>query len=76
MSSSSQGSCIGRFLKPIDSIVFVEGILEAYLPEAELAEVRRLLYGKVPSSLSISEEAHQLAEKHGYDIQCVSTDSS
>jgi hypothetical protein len=47
-------------------------VLEAHLPEAELAEVRRLLYGKVPASLPISDDARKLAEERSYDIKYVS----
>ncbi len=46
-------------------------MLEAHLPEAELAEVRRLLYGKVPASLPISDAARQLADERQYDIKYV-----
>jgi len=55
-----------RVGKEIDSI---DAILKAYVPETELHEVCRLLYGKVPASLPLSQEAHNLAEEHNYDIK-------
>jgi hypothetical protein len=48
-----------------------DAVLEAHLPEAELAEVRRLLYGKVPASLPISDAARKLADERQYDIKYV-----
>jgi len=53
-----------------------DAVLEAHLPEAELAEVRRLLYGKVPASLPISDAARKLADERQYDIKYVAAPST
>lgn len=59
--------------KELDSL---DAVLEAHLPEAELAEVRRLLYGKVPASLPISDAARKLADERQYDIKAFKFDAA
>jgi len=46
----------------------VESVLEKHLPEEELAEVKRILYGKQARPLEISEESINRANEGGYDV--------
>jgi len=46
----------------------VESVLEKHLPDEELAEVKRILYGKQARSLVISDESINRANEGGYDL--------
>jgi len=46
----------------------VESVLEKYIPEAELAEVKRVLYGKPPLSMEISEETQSKANEENFEV--------
>lgn len=46
----------------------VESVLEKYIPEAELAEVKRVLYGKPPQSMSLSEETQNKAAEENFEV--------
>ena len=46
----------------------LESIL-AHLPPAELAEARRILYGRELPALPVAAQAAALAEEHGFEIQ-------
>lgn len=53
----------------------LESILEKHLPEKELAEVKRILYGKPTPELQLSEESKAIAEAKdfelkGYKMEC------
>lgn len=53
----------------------VEATLDKYLPPEELAEVKRILYGKPCAQLQFSQQATELAEQiglelKGYKIEC------
>ena len=51
----------------------MDAILEKYVPEAELSEVRRVMYGwnqgKPVQSLEISNAATELAKANDFDLQ-------
>ncbi|XP_067015045.2 beta-ureidopropionase [Anabrus simplex] len=47
----------------------IEKCLETYIPPDQLTEVKRILYGKILSSLEIPEEALLLAKKNDFDLQ-------
>lgn len=46
----------------------LESVLEKHLPEDELAEVRRILYGKQTKGLELSEESINRGEEGGYEV--------
>lgn len=46
----------------------MESVLEKHLPEEELAEVKRILYGKQARPLEICEESINRANEGGYDV--------
>jgi len=46
----------------------VESVLEKHLPEEELGEVKRILYGRPARPMKISEEAQNRASEGGYEI--------
>jgi len=46
----------------------VESVLEKHLPENELAEVKRILYGKPAGSLPLREESLNRASEGNYDL--------
>lgn len=47
----------------------VEECLEKNVPEQELKEVKRILYGKELPTITIPESAEKLAVQHSFDIQ-------
>ncbi|GFG29062.1 hypothetical protein Cfor_02092 [Coptotermes formosanus] len=47
----------------------LEQLLEKNVKGEDLAEIKRILYGKVLPTLNIPEEAQKLAEKHDFEIQ-------
>ncbi|EEB12699.1 beta-ureidopropionase, putative [Pediculus humanus corporis] len=47
----------------------LEKILEKHIPENELKEVKRILYGRELPPLEIPAEAQGLSEKHDFEIQ-------
>ena len=47
----------------------VEEVLEKHIPRDELAEVKRVLYGKPTESLALPKEATDLAAKHKFEIK-------
>ncbi|XP_063594645.1 beta-ureidopropionase-like [Penaeus indicus] len=47
----------------------VEECLEKNIPEQELKEVKRILYGKELPTITIPESAEKLAAQHNFDIQ-------
>jgi len=46
----------------------VESVLEKHLPEEELREIKRILYGKPAGSLPLSEECISRAGEDGYEL--------
>lgn len=46
----------------------VESVLEKHLPEQELAEVKRILYGRPARALDIGEECARTAGDAGYEV--------
>jgi len=46
----------------------VESVLEKHLPEQELAEVKRILYGRPARALDIGEECARSAGDAGYEV--------
>ena len=51
--------------KEIDCI---ENIFEKYLPTEELAEVKRILYGKELPKIALAQESLELAEKYDFQL--------
>ncbi|XP_042875074.1 beta-ureidopropionase-like [Penaeus japonicus] len=47
----------------------IEECLEKNIPEQELKEVKRILYGKEVPSITIPESAEKLAAQHNFDIK-------
>jgi len=47
----------------------VEGVLEKYIPEAELSEVKRILYGKQANILDLPAEVVSAAETDDYQVK-------
>jgi beta-ureidopropionase len=43
-------------------------VLDAYLPERERAEVKRILFGAPAASLTLPESAHAIAKKLDFDL--------
>jgi len=46
----------------------VEMVLEKHLPEQELAEVKRILYGRPARALDVGEECTRVAGDGGYEV--------
>uniref|UniRef100_A0A7S1KLX5 Beta-ureidopropionase n=1 Tax=Percolomonas cosmopolitus TaxID=63605 RepID=A0A7S1KLX5_9EUKA len=59
---------------PITSFESVESILEKYLPEKELAQFRRIFYGKgsLPLSVPNQKEIEQIADKENFEFRAES----
>eukprot|EP01133_Synstelium_polycarpum_P009748 gene9748-11384_t len=57
---------------PKQAIESVESVLEKYIPEAELKEVKRILYGTNRGSavvtLPVCQEATDIANKHDFEV--------
>jgi len=51
-----------------EELTSVESVLENHLPDAELAEVKRILYGKQARSLEINAESINRADEGGYEM--------
>ena len=51
-----------------DEITSLDAILEKNIPEHELSEVRRILYGNPVEKLDIPEEAAELSSLHNFQI--------
>jgi hypothetical protein len=47
----------------------VEKLLSQHVPADDLAEVKRIFYGKELQALDISSEAEKLAIKHDFNIR-------
>ncbi|XP_060064575.1 beta-ureidopropionase-like [Ylistrum balloti] len=47
----------------------VEKVLEKYIPAAELAEVRRVFYGKELRKLSLPEDVYSTADEKDFEVQ-------
>lgn len=51
------------------ALVSVEHSLENHLPEQELKEVKRILYGREHVPIEIPEEAQKLAQQHNFEVK-------
>ncbi|XP_023221411.1 beta-ureidopropionase-like [Centruroides sculpturatus] len=59
----------GKETKNEEKMESLESILEKYLPEDELQEVNRLLYGGKLKSLDIPSQARKISEEKDFDIK-------